>query len=417
MIFNKLSTQHKKLLSNFISLNALQVANLVLPLLTLPYLIRILQPENFGLVMFAQAFIVYFVILVDFGFNFSATKAISVHRDNPEKVTEIFSIVMQWKILLVGLSLLVMVFVVNTFDKFNTNIELYYLTFLYVVGQAIFPVWYFQGKEDMKYVTYMNLLAKILFTVCIFIFVKSNEDYLYVPLLNGLGYIVAGIFSLILIRLKYNETISIYSYKSMIYYLKDSADFFLSRVSASIYTSSNAFVLGLFTNNTIVGYYSIAEKLYMALRSLFGPVSTTLYPYISNTKNIVLYKKIFSFAILLNFTVVFVLWFFAPFLIKLLAGHNIPETVYAFRVLLITALITVPSSLLGYSFLAALGYKNYANYSVVIASLVHMFGLVVLYLSHMISLNSVIYMLVITESIVFIIRLYGIKKYKLWKVL
>lgn len=412
---NKLSIQYKKLLSNFISLNILQVANLILPLLTLPYLIRVLQPEKFGLVMFAQSFIIYFVILVDFGFNFSATRAISVHRNESDKVTEIFSVVMQWKLLLLLLSLIALIIIVITFDKFSSNRSLYLITFLYVIGQAMFPVWYFQGKEDMKYVAYMNLLAKLIFTIFIFIFVKNTKDYLYVPLLNGLGYIIAGVFSLLLIKLKYNETIKFYNYRIMLIYLKDSADFFLSRVSVSIYTSSNAFVLGLFTNNVIVGYYSIADKLYNALKSLFGPVSTTLYPYIAKSRNIFLYKKIFAIAILLNFFIVLIIWFSAPFLIKLLAGYNIKESVFALRLFMLIALVAIPSSLLGYSFLAALGYKNYANYSVVVASFAHLIGLYILYMNNIVSLNNVIYILMITESTVLAIRLYGIKKFNLWK--
>lgn len=68
----------------------------------------------------------------------------------------------------------------------------------------------------------------------------------------------------------------------------------------SIYTSANAFVLGLFTNNTMVGYYSMAEKLYMAIQSLYGPITQALYPYVAKEKNIKLFKKIFYGVVGLN---------------------------------------------------------------------------------------------------------------------
>ena len=282
-----------KLLSNFMSLSSLQIVNMVLPLVTLPYLIRVLSPENFGLVMFAQAFSLYFMILVDYGFSFSATRSISLNRDNRDKITEIFSVVMQIKIIFILISLIVMLLIINNFDRFYINKELYYLSFIYIIGQALFPVWYFQGHEDMKYVTYLNIIAKVIFTIFIFIFVQGPDDYLYVPLLNGSGFLVAAMLSLWIITKKYNENFKFYNYRVMLFYFKDSSDFFLSRVSVSIYTSSNAFLLGLFTNNLTVGYYSIAEKLYMALRSLYSPISTALYPYISKQKNIKLFKKIF----------------------------------------------------------------------------------------------------------------------------
>ena len=110
------------------------------------------------------SFVYYFAIFIDYGFAYSATREISINRNDKNKITEIFSVVMQIKFLFVIFSFFIMLFIVNFFDKFNSNIELYYFTFIYVFGQAMMPIWYFQGNEDMKYVTYVNLTAKGIFT-------------------------------------------------------------------------------------------------------------------------------------------------------------------------------------------------------------------------------------------------------------
>jgi len=408
------SEDKKNLINNYLSLSVLQGANFIIPLIILPYLVRTLGADTFGLVMFAQAFILFFNVIVDFGFSLSGVREISINRDNHQKLEEIFNSIMVIKLILIVVSFIIMLGIIETFERFTNNYILYLVTFGWVIGQALFPIWFFQGIEKMKYITIFKVLSQLLSLVAIVIFVNNPNDYLLVPLFNSLGFIVVGIISIIIILKEFKFQLFIPKFNILGNYFKESSHFFLSRVAVSIYTSSNAFVLGLFTNNTIVGYYSIAEKLYIALQALYMPIVNVLYPYISKNKNVTLFKKIFKITILFNFLLIIGLYFIAPFLVELISGKQIIESIEVFRIFLMVTMIVVPSILIGYPFLASLGYKNYANYSVVVGSIFHILGLTLLALSHIINIYTIVIVLFLTELIVLSIRIFGIKKYKLW---
>jgi PST family polysaccharide transporter len=408
-----ISDGKKRLLGNFFSLSVLQGANYILPLITLPYLVRVLGVEKFGLIAFAQAFIQYFVILTDYGFNLSATREISIHRENKEKVSEIFISVLTIKFALMILSLILLCAVVFSFSKFKSDWQIYFLAFGMVVGQVLYPVWFFQGMERMKYIAFLNIASKLLFTILIFIVIRKISDYIYVPLINSCGFILAGILGQWLAFRNFGIRLHLPSVKCLWVYLKDSTQFFLSRASVSIYTSSNAFFLGLFTNNAVVGYYSAAEKLYVVFRSVYQPLTNAIYPYMAKYRNISLYRKIFKYSLLLNSVSCILLFVFSRQLVTLLFGNDFQESVIVLRIFSAALFVVVPSILLGYPFLAALGFARYANGSVIAGSLFHL-GALAIVSPFYINAWRVAALVVMTESIVLLSRIYGVRKHRLW---
>lgn len=406
------SDEYKVISENFLSLSLLQILVYVMPLITLPYLTRTLGVANYGLVNFAIAFNAYFQVLTDYGFGLSAVREISINREDKKKISNIFSSVMIIKGILTIISFLILTVIVFSYQKFAQHWLLYLFAFGIVIGTTLSPTWFYQGMERMKYITMLNVLTNFIFLVTIFTFIKKPSDYIYVPLLQSLGLITAGIISLHIIRRKFNVKFHIPPFEDIKETFKDSTQFFLSRASVSIYTSSNSFFLGLFAGNSAVGYYSAAEKLYIAAQSLYGPLVQVTYPYMAKTKNKKFHRKILKYTLILNTLLCIMIIILAPVIVKIIFGAAYMPSVWVLRFLAIALIIVIPSILLGYPYLAVLGQQKYANGSVILGSLAHLAML--LAVSPFINIYIVAVLVIITESIVLALRIYGINKHDLW---
>ena len=256
-----IAISNKILIKNFSYLSVLQVFNILIPLLTYPYLIRVLGKETYGLVVFAQAIVGYLLILVSFGFNLSATREISLHRLNKDKLNEIVSSVFTIKIILFILSSLLLTALLLLIPKAHGYELLFIVSMTVCLNDVIFPIWYFQGIEQMKYITYISLISKFVFLVLIFVVISQPSDYLFVPVIYGVGSLIAGFISLTIIFKKHKIKFIFQPFYTLKKYFIDSVPIFLSNVSISLYVSTNKVIIGTFLGMSEVAYYDLAEKL------------------------------------------------------------------------------------------------------------------------------------------------------------
>ncbi|MBO7719511.1 MAG: flippase [Methanosphaera sp.] len=356
--------EYKTILENMLSLTGLQFASYILPLITLPYLTWILGPELFGLTQYAISLITYFQFFTDYGFNLSATRELAIVKDDNDKVSRIFNSVMLIKIILCIISFIITLLIITFISKFNKDAMVYLLTFGMVIGYMLFPTWLFQGMEYMKYTSILNIVGKVIFTVLIFLLIHQKTDYILVPIINSLGLIIVGVIGIFLAVTKFKIKLGLPSKEDVEYHLKEGWHVFISTIAINMYTTTNTFLLGLLTNNTLVGYYSIAEKIIMAVNGLLNPISQALYPYISRSVNddkktsIIFIRKLTKLMAVVGFILSLGLLIFSKTIILTLFGSGYASSIILLQIMSIIPLAVSLSTIFGIETMLTFNYKK-----------------------------------------------------------
>ena len=248
-----------------------------------------------------------------------------------------------------------------------------------------------------------------------FVFIRGPEDYIYVPACYSVGFLLAGLISLYIVYRVMGMRWYLTGWGSVRAALRDSSTYFLSRVSTSLFTTTNSFLLGLVCGNTAVGYYSAAEKLYQAYNQLLSPFTGVLFPHIARSHDTRFFKRVFSRVAVANVFCVAATLALSAWVLRFVYGTAEPEILRIFRTLMCGCLITIPSILLGYPFLAAMGHPLFTNWTNIVTSILHITGLFVLYLCGALTPFSVAALVVAAETTLFSLRVWGVRRFRLFR--
>lgn len=271
----------KKLFGNIASLSLLQLANYVFPFLTVPYLSRVLSTSHYGLILFSLSFTTYFVIVCDYGFGLTGTKAVAVNAHKPEFLNQLVSNITAIKIVLFILSLILNLIIVFSYAQLREYWFIYVLNIFTLLNSVLFPTWFFQGMERMKYITFIQVMIRALAVSLIFCFVKHDGDYYLWPVINLITTIIGVVVVQYFLYCNFNLRYVIPNWKLVKKELSEGWYVFISTIAISMYTISNSFFLGVMTSATMVAYYASGEKIMNAVQGLLGPISQALYPHLA----------------------------------------------------------------------------------------------------------------------------------------
>lgn len=337
-------------------LSLLQIASYLFPLITMPYLARVIGTEGFGKIAFASAIITWIQTIADWGFNYTATREVAKNRENPEMVSIIFSRVLWARCVLALFSLVVLTGLVFTIPQFHENALIIFFTYLLIPGHIFYPDWFFQAIEKMKYITILGVLFRLIFTLSVFIFIKEAEDYLYQPLLVSFGYLCSGLVALYFILIKWKVKLRAVPLKEIWLTIKGSTNVFINNLMPNLYNSFSVILLGTFCTKAHTGLYDTGKKFTTLSNTAISVISRVFFPFLSRRIDKHKFYSIFTLSIAAAVSLVLVIS--APWLVPWYFGT---EFVGATPVLQITApaiLFVAASEVYGTNYLIVNRYEK-----------------------------------------------------------
>ena len=265
---------------NAMALFGLRFAIFVLPLLTIPYLARVLLPACWGTVVFAQAYSIWLWLLLEYGFNFTATRDIARNRDDRSFIARTVASVLGAKSLLAVLAILVSILAWRFSTVFQQHPDFLIWATLYSLVQGMNPLWYFQGIERMGMRVMVDILVRALVAAGIFVVVHCPADGGRVLALQALGSVAS---TGILLALMYREVEWRWpTWSDALQTLRQGFSMFIFRGGSSLYTVANTVILGLYLPPTAVAYYGGADKIIITVKGFMEPISQAVFPRMSN---------------------------------------------------------------------------------------------------------------------------------------
>ena len=403
----------KKSIYNFINIGLIKVLNILSKIVVVGYLIRVLGDFNYGVLTWVDSIIQYFIIFINFGFDYYAAKYIIETDKDKDKRNEVISSIYYIKSLIFMFSGII-IFLLSFNEKMNPFKDLIFLMLFFAVGEILNPIWYFQGVEKMHKITITTTIGKLLLLIATYFFITNNQDTkLYIILLVSINSI-SGLIGFYLMQKDSNfkfVKVSKYNLKN---YFKESYLFFLGRISMFAFNLGTVFLIGYCFDKELVSIYDISIKIIFVFIIPYEVLQQALFPIIIKgiSKNAI--KIIILTTAITSLFLSILLYLFSSQLLQLFSGDELLKNIYVLKTMIALVTPVSLSIILANTIMVAKGFYKEFNYSLIISSIFFIFSLVLLYFTNNWSFFNVLLARIFVDVFLIINRLYICKKNKIF---
>lgn len=399
---------NKVIVGNFTYITILQLFLLVTPLITYPYLVGVLGMELYGTIVTAQVLASYCSLIIGFGSDSVCAKHISIQSSNYQKMSEIVCGVFLLRFIMFVICIPLYIAVVFLVPSFHSHFELFLLMYGLTLNDLLFPQYFFQGVERMKFITYTSIFVKAFFILLIFAFVKEKSDYILIPLFYFAGALFSGLISIASLFFKFNIRLRMPELYYFRYLVKDCLPVFSTDIICTIKDKLCYMLIGSTIGMSEVTIYDLAIKLNTIVSKPTTIFSTVLLPHFAKTRNINKIKKTIMAIMCFTLCVVIVANVFLDDIVLFFLKEHID--ILPIRLLLLAPIILSVSVTIYYNVFIALGYNRYVLYSIIVTTLVYVLLLLIVWAGGFL---SSLYSYIIIALIAFLVEMiYRLVKFR-----
>ncbi len=352
----------------------MNIAKLVFPFITLPYLTRILSVDSYAMVSYVKSVMQYMQLVVDFGFMLSATTAIVNAGESKEKIGSVVSHTILAKLILSAVALVALVIMCLTIPLLQQNVLYVMLSFVTVALSSFLVDYLFRGLEQMQEITFRFVVMKGLSTALTFAFVHHDGNILWIPILDILGTVAS--LALVWYRVKrYELVFCVPKCKVALAQLRESFRYFISDMATTAFGALNTLLIGILLPQAQIAVWSVAMQIVSAVQVMYSPITNGIYPEMIRSKSARLIKK--TCLIFMPIVVMgsIALYFLADLAILIVGGEKYLEAVPILQLLIPVLLFSFPGMLIGWPALGAIGRVKETSATTVISAVFQCVGL------------------------------------------
>lgn len=402
---NQIQSGRARFARNTFMQYGLQIAKYLFPLITIPFLTRVLGAEVYAIRAYVLAAMVFAQVFLDYGFTSYGTKVIAECSGDMARMRSESTAIMLLRVLLCVVGA-VFVFVISLFIPIMADNLIYVaISYIAVCFKSVLPDYIFQGLEDMDIITHRFVLSQVISTALIFLLISDPNDLILVPVLEVLGAFIAFAWSWQNVLVVRSITFMKVKASKLASVFRESSVYFVSSAATTVFTALTTLMIGVYVSDVAqISYWSIATTAIAAVQSLYTPIVNSLYPHMCIRKDFSLVKKLLMLGLptVLLGTILFAL--LGDVVMLVLGGHEFVDGAYLVRMLAPVLFLSFPAMLLGFPVLAAIGKARWLTESSVIAAGFHIAGLLVLAFGGWFTIANVAILRCVTEGVLLVTR-------------